>query len=151
MNPLMRFGAWLLLKRPTRSRTLASLADSCERHGQQLATQLADLADNDANRQQLSHIMGIERWGQSRLKVALGEPLKQDEYDGYRPDPATSWADLVASFSDVRAETVDLARRIEAAGAGDTPIRHNQFGDLDPRAWLYYLTFHADQEAKRLK
>ena len=150
MNPLMRFGAWLLLKRPTRNRTLASLADSCERHGQQLAADLADRADNEANRTQLSHIIGIERWGQSRLAVALGEPLQRDEYDGYRPDPATPWADLVARFSEIRAETVDLARRIETAGAANTPIPHNQFGALDPRAWLYYLTYHADQEAKRL-
>ena len=151
MNPLMRFGAWLLLKRPAHKKSLAALADSCERHGQRLTADLANRADTDANCQQLSHIMGIERWGQSRLKVALGEPLKQDEYDGYRPDPATPWADLVASFNQVRAETVDLARRIEAAGAADTPILHNQFGDLDPRAWLFYLTYHADQEAKRLK
>jgi hypothetical protein len=99
----------------------------------------------------LSHVVGIERWGQRRLQVALGEPLLMDEYDNYRPARDLDWQGLQAEFQATRRETIALAQRLEQAGAEATRVNHNSFGDLSVRGWLYYLGRHADLESRRIK
>ena len=100
----------------------------------------------------LSHIIGIERWGQSRLRVFLGEPFTQDEYNGYRPARDVPWDELVGQFSATRSETIALARALdEALIAPDKTVLHNQLGPLSARAWLRYLQTHASREILQVR
>jgi hypothetical protein len=97
------------------------------------------------------HIIGIERWGQSRLRVFLGEKLVMDEYDDYRPAADLDMAALGAAFSETRQETVALAAKIEEASVSVTQtVAHNDMGDLTVRGWLAYLNGHASRESGRL-
>ena len=63
------------LERPFRNLTAEQMAERLELDGRTLERTFAAAKDNQSNRKLLSHISGIERWGQSRLRVALGEPL----------------------------------------------------------------------------
>lgn len=108
--------------------------------------------DNEANRSQLRHIIGIERWGQRRLQVLAGERPVVDEYDAYCPEPATSWEDLKHKFVTTRQETIRLARDLaqDSAPVQDKAL-HNDFGPLSLGGWLQYLNSHANIESKRIK
>jgi hypothetical protein len=149
-NPIGRIFNFFI-ERQAKKMTLAELAGRLEAGGERLAQRLAQISDSQKNREKLSHVIGIERWGQRRLRVALGEPLLTDEYDGYRPAPELDWQGLWAEFQATRQETVDLARQLEQAGAGDARVYHNEMGELSTRGWLHYLNGHADMECKRLK
>ncbi len=94
---------------------------------------------------------GLERWGQSRLRVALGEPLLMDEYDVYRPPRAAGWAELQDAFHSTRQQTVALAGQLDQAVTNGVKVPHNQFGLLTVRSWLRYLDIHANMEAKKLR
>ncbi len=111
----------------------------------------AHAGDSPTNRKQLRHIIGIERWAARRLSVALGQPAVSDEYDGYQPDAAASWADLQADFSATRAESVRLAEQLVAQGRGGEKVRHNQFGPLSVGAWVYYMRTHAARESLAIR
>ena len=88
----------------------------------------------------------MERWGQSRLRVALGQPLVLDEYDGYRPTMGQSWNELQDAFTATREQTILLAEQFASAELGETTVRHNEFGDLSILQWLVYLRTHANTE-----
>lgn len=102
--------------------------------------------------QQAGHVIGIERWCQSRLRVFLGEPLRMDEYDGYRPGPELQdMSALAEAFAQARTESVALLDEILAAGVDEeTRVPHNDFGPLSLRRWVGYLHMHANFESKRL-
>ncbi|RME81104.1 MAG: hypothetical protein D6775_14485 [Caldilineae bacterium] len=151
IEKLTHLGAWLFLELPVVRRSVGSLASQLEKSGRGLCEQYAKLADSEWNRRVLSHVIGIELWGQSRLRVALGEPFVFEEYDGYRPPLDTEWPELLAQFEVTRAETVHLARELAAAGAVQTRIMHNQWGELSVRAWLRYLDIHANWESQRAR
>lgn len=120
--------------------------------GQAIERRINAKSDSEWNRRLLSHIIGIERWCQSRLRVALGAPFIEEEYDGYRPAMETGWDALKAQFVETRATSVALAQEISAeTPSADIKIRHNQFGDVSVRGWLHYMQYHAFEEAKRLK
>lgn len=134
------------------NKSLADLTRGAEQDGQTITTYLADKADTPQNRQQLRHIIGIERWGQRRLQTMLGEPPIQDEYDGYQPAETLDMAALCTAFSTTRAETLALARAIEQKGVAETAkANHNGMGDVSLKIWLRYLTTHANFESKRIK
>lgn len=139
------------LEMPFRGLGTEQMAERLELDGRTLERTFAATQDNEHNRRLLSHITGIERWGQSRLRVALGEPLVMDEYDGYRPAAAASWAELQDAFHDTRQQTVVLAGQLDQAIASGVKVPHNQFGPLTVRSWLRYLDIHANMEAKKLK
>jgi hypothetical protein len=139
------------LERPFRNLNAQQMADRLELAGRTLERAFAAARDSEHNRRLLSHITGIERWGQSRLHVALGEPLAMDEYDGYRPAREASWAELQDAFRDTRQQTVALARQLGPAVEAAVHVPHNQFGPLTMRSWLRYLDMHANMEAKKLK
>jgi hypothetical protein len=99
----------------------------------------------------LAHIIGIERWGQRRLRVALGEPLITDEYDSYCPSIALFWQDLREEFRTTRANTVALIRQLDDAHIDDSVgIRHNDLGILTVHGWVRYLDMHANEESKKI-
>ncbi len=142
---------YLLLERPVRALSLAGFAVAFGESGKRISMHLESTTDNTANRQKLSHIIGIERWGQRRLKVALGEPSLEDEYNTYRPDPQSTWSELCVDFQTTRQTTVDLIRQLDQADVPvTTKILHNHFGPLSSRAWLRYLNLHANLESKRI-
>jgi hypothetical protein len=127
------------------------LIDRLEKSGQKLGDRLAQAGDNALSRRQIRHIIGIERWGQRRLRTFLGESAVQDEYDGYRPAETLSWEQYRDAFHQTRAETVSLARQLQTANLTQTKVAHNTFGDLTPPAWLEYLASHATREAQLIR
>ncbi len=139
------------LGRSTRNQSLDQIANSMATAGQTLELIFGAADDSDHNRRLISHIVGIERWGQQRLRAALGEPLVIDEYDGYRPPHAATLAELQADFAATRHDTVALTHALDAAGVEAVRVPHNQIGNLSVRSWLGYLNIHANWEAKKLK
>jgi len=139
------------LERPFRNLPAEQMAERLELDGRTLERTFAAATDSPHNRQLLSHVSGIERWGQSRLQVALGAPLALDEYDGYRPAREASWAELQDAFHSTRQQTVALARQLGPAVEAGVHVPHNQFGLLTLRSWLRYLDIHANMEAKKLR
>jgi hypothetical protein len=139
------------LEQPFRSLTAEQMAERLELDGRTLERTFAAAKDSESNRKLLSHITGIERWGQTRLQVALGAPLAIDEYNGYRPARDDSWAELQDAFRSTRQQTVDLARQLGPAVEAVVHVPHNQFGPLTVRSWLRYLDMHANMEAKKLR
>ena len=141
----------LLLERPLKNKDMAAIAQEFDLAGSRLKRTFAAAKDNPDNRRLLSHIVGIERWGQSRLRVALGEPLTMDEYDDYRPPRESTWPALQDAFSETRQQTVAVVQALGKANVADVKVPHNQFGPLSIRSWLRYLDMHANLEAKKLK
>lgn len=140
----------LMVERPGRKVPLAAWAQKLAESGEAISTRVATVQTPQAATV-LRHITGIERWGQRRLQVALGEPLLQDEYDGYQPATA-DLATLREEFRTTRQATVALAQKLAAAGVSDqVKIRHNQFGPISVRGWLSYLNTHATFESKRIR
>lgn len=144
--------AGLVFERPARKQSIGALATALEEAGNELGQRVAAAPDTEVNRKQLRHIMGIERWGQRRLRVALGAELLRDEYDEYAPAEYMPWAQLKEEWSSTRRETIAIARTLEQVGVGNAiTVPHNEFGDLSVRGWLRYLNMHANIEAKRIK
>ena len=141
----------LLLEQPLKNKDMAEIAQELDLAGGRLKDTFAAAKDNPDNRRLLSHIVGMERWGQSRLRVALGEPLTMDEYDDYRPPREAPWPALQDAFSETRQQTVALVRQLGQAQVANIKVPHNQFGPLSVRSWLRYLDLHANLEAKKLK
>ncbi|RIH83113.1 hypothetical protein Mlute_02289 [Meiothermus luteus] len=96
------------------------------------------------------HIIGIERWGQRRLQVALGKPLVMDEHHEYKPPAGLDKAHLLYEFRKTRIQTIELAERLKGT-IEPTYVPHNALGPLSTRGWLYYLNLHAQWESRRLR
>jgi hypothetical protein len=147
MKPIVN----LMVERPGRKLPLAGWAQKLAESGEAINKRVAT-AQTPQGAATLRHITGIERWGQRRLQVALGEPFVLDEYDGYQPAADADLATLREAFRTTRQATVELAQKLAAAGVSDeVKIRHNQFGPVTVRGWLSYLTTHANFESKRIR
>ena len=155
MNPILKLFLNFLkgrMENASTKQTFDALIADLQSGGVKLNTTLAQKPDADKNRSTLAHIIGIERWGQHRLRSLLGEPLVIDEYDGYCPAKTTSWPELVKLFATTRAESVTLAQNLQQRGIGKSvTVPHNSFGDLSVGAWLSYLTAHASREALQIR
>lgn len=142
----------LVVERPAMRRSTAAWAEALAASGAQLKARMAASADTPANCQHLRHIIGLERWGQRRMRVALGEPFINDEMDDYQPPVDLNLSELIDVFLNTRDETVHLARRCAADPRAESAIvHHNQLGPLSIRGWLRYLDLHANLEARRLR
>lgn len=141
----------LMVERPGRKLPLAAWSQKLAESGEEISKRLATVQTPQAAAT-LRHITGIERWGQRRLQVALGESFVEDEYDGYQPAADADLATLREEFRFTRQTTVALAQKLAAADMGDqVKIRHNQFGPITVRGWLSYLNTHASWESKRVR
>lgn len=142
----------LFFERPATKLTLDELGARLGAGGEEVARRAAAAGDSPANRDRLAHIVGIERWGQRRLRTLLGEPPVRDEHDGYRPGADLAWDDLRAAFREAREQTRALAVALGRAGVprGRT-VPHNDFGPLSAGGWLLYLNGHATRESMRLR
>jgi hypothetical protein len=150
-NPIARFFAHLLLERPAARVGVDGLVAHLEAGRAPLAA-VAEGAEDASARTQLRHVIAIERWGQNRLRVALGDlAFERDESRAYAPPEDEPLAQLVERFDAVRAETVALGRRVAAADAGAAKVEHNSLGPITARAWLRYLQVHGELEMKRAK
>lgn len=138
-----------LIERPVAERTFDELAAELEASGADLEARFARASSSAANAEQLRHIIGIERWGQRRLKVAFGEPLDPGGYRPFRPADDRSWDALLADFRETRAATVELVRSLDVGW--DLPIPHDSLGDLSVRGWVQYLRLHAALEGFRIR
>ena len=138
-------------ERQARARSWDDLARNLASSGHDLAKRMHAAPDTPHDREVAQHIVGIERWGQRRLRVALGEPFVQDGHRPYRLPEDTAMPALAEAFARTRADTVALARELEANGADKgLRVRHDDLGDVTLGAWLAYLDGHARREAKRL-
>jgi hypothetical protein len=151
-NWLQSIATGMLLERPAQKWTLDEHAALLESSGTKLAQRYAAILDSESNREHLSHIIGIERWGQSRREVFLGAPLEIDDYEPYRPADDLGWAALQEEFRATRERTVALARELAAANLDTSPtVPHNQYGKLTAYAWLHYLDTHANLESESIE
>lgn len=140
-RPMAEWGA--------REKSIEELADELEASAATMDERMQGRPDSNVNREAIAHWIGIERWGQRRLNVALGATLIMDEYHGYRPDKEQGIEALREAFASTRADTVRLARRLAEKGVDPkTTIRHNDLGDLSARGWLAYLIQHPEQESR---
>ncbi|AXG99166.1 DinB family protein [Deinococcus wulumuqiensis] len=142
-----------VLEKPAGRSSFTDLGQGLERGGTFLTGRAERAADTPENREVLAHIIGIERWGQSRLQVALGQrEFVRDEYRGYRPAEGATLRQLQVLLSQTRARTVDLARQLHLSPPDDDfVVEHNGLGPLTAKGWLRYLTQHADLESRKLK
>lgn len=149
---LFQFVYQQMLERPAQRQSFDQLISALETQGSAFTTRLARLNDTLENREQLRHIIGIERWGQRRLQTLLGEPFVRDEYDGYRPHAAVGWQELQEAFVQTRAATVALARTLHARGIAKTATaEHNDAGSVSVGGWLHYFVQHAASEGTRMR
>jgi hypothetical protein len=148
---LVRFIFRTVFQLQVRNKSLPDLIRAAEESGKTITAYLADKADTPKNRQQLRHIIGIERWGQRRLKTLLGEPPLQDEYERYQPAETLDFKTLANEFAQTRHATVDLLRVLQQNGAATGTAYHNAMGDVPITIWTRYLTTHAEFERKRIK
>lgn len=144
--------AGLLIERPAAGKTYDELAAKLEQAGAELERKAAAAKNTAGAQATMRHITGIERWSQSRLRVLLGEPFVRDEYDGYQPGATLDLAGQIAAFQETRAETVEIARQLQAAKVEPSAkVEHNDFGPISARGWLSYITTHANIESKKFR
>lgn len=142
--------AVLFLELPARVMGINRLIRQLEKFPLTFEKKAAVIKGRPGNIEILAHIIGIERWGQRRLRVALGEPLILEEYDFYRPDEK-DWQRLLDTFHNVRQETISLSKSLRMAGVDPMMrIMHNQFGEINLLCWLFYLDVHAFLESARI-
>lgn len=138
-----------MAERAAHGKGLDRLAADLEASGATMDARLARAGDTPANRDAIAHWVGIERWSQRRLRVALGEPFVEDGHRPYRPDEASGVAALRRAFAETRAETLALVGRLRAAGVDPSvTVRHNDLGDMTVAGWLAYLVQHPEQESR---
>jgi hypothetical protein len=151
-NILMHWGAQLVIEWPVRKLSLSELMAQLEQSAKQISENLGTCSDTINNCHLLGHVIGIERWGQRKLRVALGEPFLVEEYDHYRPSTDSSWDDLKAEWITTRQVTITLAGSLVQANVpSDSKIIHNQYGPLSIKGWLRYLDVHSTGEVKKFK
>ena len=112
-----------------RERIVEAVAEG-QKH-EEVAKRLLIASDTPRNREVANHIVGIERWGQKRLQVALGKPPLVDSYRGYRLPEGADIEALRRAFTNTRRGTVELARELSFTDSkSQTKVRHNDLGEL---------------------
>lgn len=135
-----------------RGRSGEAVAAALERSGTNITARFERAEDTPGNREAVNHITGIERWGQRRLRVALGEPPVMDSYRAYRLPEGTDIKTLARAFADTRRRTVELALELARMDPDlKTNVRHNDLGELSVGGWLAYLGAHASREQFRVR
>jgi hypothetical protein len=151
-SPIARTFAYILVERPARRAGPAALADGLASSGAALEARFRAAAADPKAPRQLRHVIAIERWGQARLRTALGDvPFFRDASGAYRPPDDAPYDRLLDDLRAARSVSVELARRVVAEGKEDAVVEHDSLGPLTAAGWLRYLRVHADLEAKRVK
>lgn len=135
-----------------RGKSLEQLANQLGASFERLEPLYARALDTAGNREAFNHWLGIERWSQSRLRVARGAALTMDKYHGYRlPDGATL-DELRDAFREARAATIALAEELAEEGVDPAlKIPSNDLGELSVAEWFEYIDDHSSRERIRLR
>ncbi len=139
----------VMFERPAAKKSVAEHVAALGASGEEVRARIAGKRAKPRNVEALRHIIGIERWGQQRLRVFLGEPLVMDGHHAYKPT-GTDWDALQAELASTRAETIALAGRLATTDLPRT-VPHNQFGPLTARGWLQYIRGHARTESRLMR
>ncbi len=137
-----------MLLEPAANRPPERLIALLESEGETVAAGWRSAPQNSRNHSIQTHIIGIERWCQSRMRTVTGTPLIMDDYDPYRPPKDTAWEALVPLFEATRAETIALIRTLPAEKLAER-VMHNQYGSLTLRAWAFYASKHGIFESRK--
>ncbi len=147
---LSHFAGRAFFDKPARKLSLAEHAAELRRSGEDIRARLAGATGSEKQRAALRHVIGIEKWGQSRLRVFLGDAFVSAGHRVHLPAEGTPWAELVREFGEMRAETVAIAERLAAENPTRT-VSHNQFGELSAQGWLRYVNGHALRELRGVR
>lgn len=139
----------MMFERPARGLSVVELASTLSSSGDEVRERAAAKEGTPANVARLRHIIGIERWGQQRLRVFLGDPFEPGGHHPHKPTE-TDWSALQTELASTRADTVALAGQLTTADLART-VPHDQFGPLTVRGWLAYLQRHARMESKLMR
>ncbi len=135
-------------ERTARPLSYAGLDERLQRSGAYVERKMANAPDLPRNVEAAKHIVGIERWGQRRLRVALGEALVMDEYDSYRPETLNNLPALTEQFRLARNDTRQLLKQLQEAGVSlEKEIPHNELGPTTVRGWFIYLAQHGSRDS----
>lgn len=123
MSWLKEMVGQLSLEFPVRNKRISDLALQLETSGKEIIERLT-LVQNDLNKDQakMRHIIGIERWGQRRLRGFLGDEPSNEEYNSYCPEGDYRLQELVELFREARAKTVYLAIQLEALFVSEAKV-----------------------------
>lgn len=128
----------VMLERPARRQGLARQLQGLTRAGEKLSARLEKAAGTPKEHGTLRHIIGIERWGQRRLRLAtefgalelgadadsapdFGRGARRvrdpavafhDDHHPYKPLETATWPELREKFRTTRQETVAFAERL---------------------------------------
>ena len=122
-DSVRQMAAGVFLERPGRGKSLDQWSAALEKNGAAIDQRAGNGKDEVKAAKVLRHISGIERWGQSRLRVFLGAPFARDEYDGYQPGTDLTLDEQRAFWRTTRAETIALT---QTTGAGQHPRRRRR-------------------------
>ena len=147
---LSHFAGRVFFATPGRKLSLAEHAAELRRSGDDIRARLAGATGDEKQRAALRHVIGIERWVQSRLRVFFGDAFASAGHRPHLPPENATWEELVLQFGEMRTETVALAERLAAEGP-TTTVPHNQFGELSAHGWLHYANGHGLRELRGLK
>lgn len=140
----------LFFERPGKRAGLESLQGKLQTTQATIEERLSAAAGSEKDIKTLRHVIAIERWGQRRIKVALGEEFLEDENHAYKPEPDTPWADLKQQFTQTREQTLALTDELKGETL-NVRVPHNDLGPMTLLGWLSYLNSHANLETKRIK
>lgn len=144
--------AGLMFERPTRGVPATELLQRLEQSQDVFAQHIQQYAESHKNHLLLGHIIGVERWAQTRLRQCIDGPTAPDESDAYVPSPEVAFSVLLTNARDTRSESIVLLTVLMKAGVPLTrTIEHNQFGPLSVAAWFHYITTHSMLEARKMR
>ncbi|MGB1250805.1 MAG: DinB family protein [Candidatus Promineifilaceae bacterium] len=142
----------LMVDRSARNKTVASLTQELRSSHQSIVELVTSAENNPTNREQLRHVIGIERWSQKRLQAALGAPLNMDEHDRYCPSAEAALTTLGSEFTQTRQETLTIVEQLTSVPNIATKIiEHNDLGQMTVRSWLQYIDMHGTYELRNVK
>lgn len=172
-DSLREFFTAQTLERPARRLSYAEHQAALSRGGVLVVSRLARAGESVNTRKLARHIVGIERWGQARLRRFLTPDFlapdflaatvsaagagaapgrATDSHRPYKPPRDAGWTELLSDLSTTRAGTVELARQLQASPPPEhLRVPHNSLGELSARGWLRYLSLHADLESRRAR
>ena len=142
----------LFVENPAQKKTFAQLQANLSQSKTIIEARVIKTASQnlEKHRTTLQHIIGIERWGTARLKVALGEPFKSDGQKDYHPDSSLDLTQLLPQFTSTRLETLRVVKLLEQQNSS-IKIVHNNFGPISVKGWLGYLNVHGEIESRKLR
>ena len=151
-DAVRQMAAGVFLERPGRGKSLDQWSAALEKNGAAIGQRAGNGTNEVRASKVLRHICGIERWGQSRLRVFLGAPFARDEYDGFQPGTDLTLDEQRALWCTTRAETIALVHDLARGNVpADATVVHNDFGPLTARGWLRYMDIHATLESKKIR